>query len=166
MEVIDPTEQNVGGKKEGPDFGQLLLEHIRNILKIGCKEMRGGYWTYRPTTVNGEKQYIEEYVPDAREEFASAVDTLSAAMRMTFMEDEDIEAEDNVLEEIKETSEYYTQSAEQIDKRIDLDEETAQQLADDFKTHRHRLKLKQFRILAARLYDDVGKVEEFHGTDD
>lgn len=64
--------------QEKLEFKQIVLQHLKDILKLSQTEWRGGYEVRIPHPyANGQMYYTNEYIPDTRESYFNAVVSLS-----------------------------------------------------------------------------------------
>lgn len=59
--------------KEKTTFREIVLQHLKDILKISQSEFRGGYW--KNILRNGV--YEKEYVPDSRQCYIQSIENLA-----------------------------------------------------------------------------------------
>ena len=149
-DIFVSGEDEVSGTYDKVTFKILILNHVRDILKLASKEWTGGYYQKR-NKISGNIIIEEEvYIQDTREAFGNAVSALSNSLLAYF--DEAVSCKPKETEE-----EVYKGIAAAFEKHTKLDDGVYV-----FKDEKHKnayanevvvLKQKLFRELLLLLKD-------------
>lgn len=76
-DIIEPGDQYEGKPSEGFSHSALVMAAFRKVIENGAKEMREGYWNTKFDRMGNAHRV---WVPDSRQEFKEAVNTLRMIM--------------------------------------------------------------------------------------
>lgn len=80
--MMEIDHENYRGKSKDQKLSmkQIFLLQIKKIMELGSIELRGGYEEETIIIIDGQPQVIKKYVPDGRQAYNNAVQTLEAAV--------------------------------------------------------------------------------------
>ena len=73
-------QENYRGKKKvsgALTIKQIILEQVKEIVKIGSREFRGGYNEEAVIVLDGQPQIVKRYIEDGRQTYCNAVLSLN-----------------------------------------------------------------------------------------
>jgi len=105
FEIIEPGDQYEGKPSEGYSHSNLVMIASRKVIENSAKEMREGYWNTKFDRLGNAHRV---WIPDSRQEFKEAVNTL----RMIMERDLDEEAEKGLQKIDDELKEKYQKFCE------------------------------------------------------
>jgi len=140
-------------------FKQLCLEHLRRVLNLGSKEMRGGYFIEKPA-MDG-KVLLRVYIEDSREAYINAIKILHSLLFSHF--DKQMKVKNEELEE--KLNKLHKETISKIEKLNMFDKKREiEDLSQKYKEGKLEIKDLLFRELCNLLfrltYLDVGKEED------
>ena len=130
------AESYMGGGKEKLTFRGILLLFLNKILSLSCVEWHGGYWEEKTKIIGGMGTTEKHYIPDSREIYCNAVNSLSDILLPHF--DKEMKKSEEECE--KELKEAYQNNIYEKDGKKGFDKQS-------YRNDKVEVKRKLFRAL-------------------
>ena len=150
--------------KDKITFRDIVLSHVRRIAQYGSVEFQGGYWEHKPVSINGNTTTVSKYVPDSREVYSNAVETLADMLYPYFdsqMKEAEVKAR-KLLQEVKDEAIVKGDEAEDVDWKIPQLVGNANVMY--YRSNRRQILRELFRELCSFLhrkkYLELGSIED------
>lgn len=152
------AEAYQGKRDEKLTFKMIVLEHLQRILRLSSVEFRGGYWQEKSVSKGGVVSTEKTYVPDSREEYGNAVDSLHDILFPHF----DTIAKEEILLVDEELDKVFEEHTKTVNGRIEWNDEENFKKAKIMRVTRRLFRalntfLFREHYLESRMYTEDGR---------